>query len=170
MGKQAEKQKLEAFGRTLERMLKSEEERLPDWLERKDCVRATIRLTEKDHATILALPVAVVEGLIERLVRLVEGAVDLETLSVQTPGEMWELVKSILADERIGEALEIVDEVLARSIQSWELGEIGQAYGHDFNVELGRAGYEIRAAIWRALPLSALRRLVEGVVLHSGNS
>jgi len=125
---------------------------LPSWLTRGDCVRARVQLTETDHVTILALPAEEVGGVIERLAGLAEGTEDLEAV------------------------LPVVDTVLTRAIETWEWPTIRGTYeliqGH---AEAGGAVLadwpsDERMALWRRLPMSALLRLVEGVVTHSGNS
>jgi len=174
MGKQDQRQQeqmLHEFGRSLERMLRDEADRLPDWLERTDCVRAQIRLTEHDHATILALSLEDIQEHAKELISLVEGAFDWQELSIERIGQVLDLIKGALEGELIDQALGIVDTILTRAIESWELSSLVGPYALG---TIGKCPSEhdapIRSAIWRGLPLSVVRRLVEGVLIHSGNS
>ena len=131
---------------------KSEVEEMPEWFTAVDVIRAEVKLTEKDSATLLALPQS---DLLKHFAQFRKLA---EKLEGDDALEDAELVKLIASE----------DALLTPTLEAWSMAEIEKAYGRDFPLP-STLKPEERADLYNALPFSVVRRLMQAVALHLGN-
>ena len=140
----------------------------PGWLERIDLVRARVRLTDTDSVTIMALPLGELGDLIERGVRVLTDTFDVDDQEIARLDQIIEWLRGVPWGERFDAIVRLLDEVLARSIAGAEAPGVEQACGVSFHDAVS-ADPGVRDALWRALPLPVVRRIVTGIIIHSGN-
>lgn len=157
---------------------------LPDWLERTDALRATVHLTETDHAVILPLPLDIRHqfgGLWDTLLSVLpedlrEWLVALDERE-ERPGaaELWRevrpMIRTALDAENQEPVLELLDELLARCVHGWVLTDACEALGWEDPMPVPGSvrTREERLPLYDRLPVTYVARLVRGILEHSGN-
>ena len=132
---------------------KSKVEEMPEWFTAVDVIRAEVKLTECDSATLLALPQS---DLLKHFAQFRKLA---EKLEGDDALEDAEVVKLIAAE----------DALLTPTLEAWSMADIEKAYGRAFLLPSTLADAAARAELYSALPFSVVRRLMHAVALHLGN-
>jgi len=124
----------------------------PEWFKSVDVIRAEVKFTESDSATLLALPQSDLLKHFAQFRKLAERLEGDEAL------EDAELVKLVASE----------DALLTPTLEKWSMAEIEKAYGHEFPLP-STLQPAARADLYNALPFSVVRRLMQAVALHLGN-
>ncbi len=142
---------------------------MPDWLERTDLCEARVKLGGKDdHAVILALTPDVVIGRINELrdaaLAMLPEATDLDVSDPQGLLDVArDVLQSALTPHAAGKLIKLVSDLIRCHVSSWQIT------GMDFNTKPGDINPKALDAIVRKLPIPIIGRIVQGLVLLSGN-
>ena len=143
---------------------------MPDWLERTDLCEARISLSEKndDHAVILALtPDVVIERIDDLRAAALAMLPDAAELDASDAGGLLDVARDVLQSalttKAAGKLLAIVTDLVRCHVSSWKIAKRG------LNPKPDSYDSASLDAIVRRLPAPIIGRIVQGLVLLSGN-
>lgn len=153
------------------------EARIPDWLsiDADRPYRATVALSAHDSAVILALTRGF-RAKVEALRAFVLRVIPEEGLAGAGWAEVRGLAAALLTEENVEQLVAIMDDVLARAIAEWELRDMAGQYGLGdeeralLGMQPAAMKAEVRTQAFDLLPGPYLLRLLQGLLVLSGNS
>jgi len=141
-----------------------------DWVERDGFYRAIVHFGERDRATLCALNGDAAEPILE-LIPVAVNAIPEATDDDDSINDALNTgLSRLLSSEFSDQVWQAIDQVIAQSLVSWQIGEYCEMRGQDsINPPNADMPADVRLAMLKELPLPMIVRMLGGVFWLSKN-